>query len=204
MIMSKKAKNVHLIRTDGPSRLGRFVDTGNLFLRTPNDLPRGENVHVYITVEEISGLENNIWVYNNGRVWFWQNTMALVSNNKPRKIILTTDPILIQSGVQAIPDDFLEFLVQNPSCESVGVELFPKFSNNLYGIILPKEEPKQEFTSVIPQEQNTISFVQDNGAREILKLCENGDIFIKGKLAENDKEVVDALREFLKGQGFLK
>jgi hypothetical protein len=46
--------------------------------------------------------------------------------------------------------------------------------------------------------------MQDNGAREILKLCENGDIFVKGKLAENDKEVVNALREFLKGQGFLK
>ena len=49
-----------------------------------------------------------------------------------------------------------------------------------------------------------IVFMQDNGAREILKLCENGDIFVKGKLTENDKEVVDALREFLKGQGFLK
>jgi hypothetical protein len=61
-----------------------------------------------------------------------------------------------------------------------------------------------KLTSVVPQEQNTISFMQDNVGREILKLCENGDIFIKGKLAENDKEVVDALREFLKGQGFLK
>lgn len=61
-----------------------------------------------------------------------------------------------------------------------------------------------KLTSVVPQEQNTISFVQDNAGREILKLCENGDIFVKGKLAENDKEVVDALREFLKGQVFLK
>jgi hypothetical protein len=61
-----------------------------------------------------------------------------------------------------------------------------------------------KLTSVIPQDQNTIFFMQDSGAREILKLCENGDIFIKGRLAENDKEVVDALREFLKGQGFLK
>ena len=38
---------------------------------------------------------------------------------------------------------------------------------------------------------------------EILKLCENGDIFVKGKLIENDKEVVEALREFLHLQGFL-
>jgi len=55
---------------------------------------------------------------------------------------------------------------------------------------------------VILQEQNTIYFMQVNGEKEILKLCENGDIFVKGKLAENDKEVVNALREFLKGQGF--
>jgi hypothetical protein len=61
-----------------------------------------------------------------------------------------------------------------------------------------------KLTSPIPEKQNTIRFMQDNGAREILKLCENGDIFVKGKLAENDKEVVDALREFIKGQGFLK
>jgi hypothetical protein len=54
-------------------------------------------------------------------------------------------------------------------------------------------------------EKNTIFFSQvDTSNREILKLCENGDIFVKGKLAENDKEVVDALREFLRGQGFLK
>jgi hypothetical protein len=60
------------------------------------------------------------------------------------------------------------------------------------------------FTTVIPQDRNTIFFMQDKGTNEILKLCENGDIFVKGRLAENDKEVVDALKEFLKSQGFLK
>lgn len=58
---------------------------------------------------------------------------------------------------------------------------------------------------LVPQEQNTVFFIQvDKQNQEILKLCENGDIFVKGRLAENDKEVVDAFREFLKGQGFLK
>jgi hypothetical protein len=106
---------------------------------------------------------------------------------------------LIDSGVQAIPNDFIDWLVQNPSCQYGGYKDIAWDQ-----IITLKEEPKQELTSVIPQEQNTISFMQDNAGREILKLCENGDIFVKGKLAENDKEVVDALREFLKGQGFLK
>ena len=31
----------------------------------------------------------------------------------------------------------------------------------------------------------------------ILRLCQNGDIFIKGKLVENDLEVVEGMREFL-------
>lgn len=58
---------------------------------------------------------------------------------------------------------------------------------------------------LVPKEQNTIFFItKDNTNKEILKVCENGDIFVNGKLAENDKEVVEALRQFLKSQGFLK
>lgn len=33
--------------------------------------------------------------------------------------------------------------------------------------------------------------------KSILELHDNGDIFVKGKLIENDKEVVDALRELI-------
>jgi len=39
-------------------------------------------------------------------------------------------------------------------------------------------------------------FNSKNG--EILKLCNSGDIYVRGKLIENDKEVVEALRDFLK------
>jgi hypothetical protein len=48
-------------------------------------------------------------------------------------------------------------------------------------------------------EQNVV-FLKNNGTKELLKFCENGDIFVNGKLVENDKEIVDGLREFLKGQ----
>ena len=48
-------------------------------------------------------------------------------------------------------------------------------------------------------EQN-VTFLKNNGTKELLRFCENGDIFVNGKLVENDKEVVDGLREFLKGQ----
>ena len=50
---------------------------------------------------------------------------------------------------------------------------------------------------------DTVFFLHKSNKNEsILKLCENGDIYVKGKLIENDIEVVDALREFLKVQGF--
>ena len=39
-------KNLHLLPTEKPSILGRFIDTNNLFLRVSNDIPRGENVNV--------------------------------------------------------------------------------------------------------------------------------------------------------------
>jgi hypothetical protein len=47
-------------------------------------------------------------------------------------------------------------------------------------------------------EPNTISFNAENEKEPIIKLCENGDIFVKGKLVENDLEVVAGMREFLK------
>jgi hypothetical protein len=39
-----------------------------------------------------------------------------------KKIILTTDPQLIQDGVQAIDDTFLEWFVKNPTCENVQIK----------------------------------------------------------------------------------
>lgn len=35
------------------------------------------------------------------------------------------------------------------------------------------------------------------GDLDIIELYENGDIYIRGELAENDKAVVDGLRDFL-------
>ena len=52
------------------------------------------------------------------------------------------------------------------------------------------------------EESKTIKFYSNESQNEILKLCENGDIFVNGRLAENDKEVVSALKEWLNSQGF--
>lgn len=43
----------------------------------------------------------------------------------------------------------------------------------------------------------SIKFLVAGNTLEILKLCANGDIFVKGELVENDKQVVDAMRTWL-------
>jgi hypothetical protein len=71
--------------------------------------------------------------------------------NYEKKIILTTDQDLISDGVQAIDDEFLEWFVNNPSCEEVEVfkeryhvvEFIDDYPKGFfdYQIIIPHEEP---------------------------------------------------------------
>jgi hypothetical protein len=65
-----------------------------------------------------------------------------------KKIILTTDPKLIKDGVQAIDDEFLEWLVKNQSCEKVDIKTINNkwhnedgsvLSVNVYDLIIPKK-----------------------------------------------------------------
>ncbi len=68
---------------------------------------------------------------------------------------------------------------------------------------MSKEENTFRLKNTVKSYPNVaISFKTSDGI-EIIKVCENGDIFIKGKLIENDKEVVDAMREFLIDSGHL-
>jgi hypothetical protein len=73
-----------------------------------------------------------------------------LGNKNEQKIVLTSDEDLIKEGVQAIDDKFLEWFVKNPSCEEVDfIKIVGGNSiGNLLGayeIIIPKEEPKQDF-----------------------------------------------------------
>lgn len=52
----------------------------------------------------------------------------------------------------------------------------------------------------VPQ---TFIFMQPDG-EEMLRFENNGDIFVKDKLVENDKEIVDAFHVFLRQQGLLR
>jgi hypothetical protein len=40
--------------------------------------------------------------------------------------------------------------------------------------------------------------ISGHGGKEFLRFKPNGDIYVQGRLAENDKEVVEGIRRFLK------
>ena len=152
-------KNIHLIKTDKPSRLS-ILNSGKLnfgaeFISSSNSKPQ----NIYITNSE--EIKEGEWYENNGVIFkaddvFDEGNNPNNSNPKVTyfniKIILTTDKDLIKDGVQKIDDEFLEWFVQNPSCEEVETKLV-EFEVDMelgdscieygsyYEIIIPKQEP---------------------------------------------------------------
>jgi hypothetical protein len=135
-------KNIHLLPTNKPSRL--YYNLGGALLFKSYENHNG--VNIYITNDE--EIKEGDWIICSMSV---APTKALKNenylfSNAWRKIILTTDKELINNGVQAIDDEFLEWFVKNPSCELVDVynDKSVGYEYDHYSIIIPKEEPKQE------------------------------------------------------------
>jgi hypothetical protein len=108
--------------------------------------------------KNVHRLHDNIYITSNEKPkegdWYldkYNNIYYLVtkveSNGDGKKIILATERDLIKDGVQAIDDEFLEWFVNNPSCEEVEVADIWKEGNPSthysYQLIIPQEEPKQ-------------------------------------------------------------
>jgi len=83
----------------------------------------------------------------------------LKSETGYKEILLSTDTELIQDGVQAIDDEFLQWFVKNPSCEEVEIDYQTTDITEKgewlynYGIIIPTEEPFKHIGRVIPKEE---------------------------------------------------
>ena len=136
----KVMKNIHLLPTDKPSRLFIDVDDNKLKICVPLGGEHMMNQHIYITSSE--EIKANVYALINGvlckteikegkivsRQLSGGATMD-ICKTEYLEIILTTDQEL--DGVQAIQDDFLEWFVNNPSCEFVEVvkEMYMPQSN---------------------------------------------------------------------------
>ena len=146
-------KNIHLLPTEKPSRLYKSKITQNIFIG--DDISQhGDatyNLNIYITSDEEKPKAGEWSLYQNKI----HKCIEDIIGDEFKKIILTTDQDLIADGVQAIDDEFLEWFVKNPSCESIEVESkkirVDKNFNDIshwnrfkYEIIIPQAEPKQE------------------------------------------------------------
>ena len=154
-------KNIHILPTDKPSRLG-LCNNQLVFLQKHQNILVGHkdypttNQTIYITNDE----EIKEGDLKNGEYYLYFNKVRQFKEidnlNRAwkdyKKIILSTDQDLIKDGVQAIDDEFLEWFVKNPSCEEVEVsyEVLKPFESENKGYLIhcpdnePLEEPKQE------------------------------------------------------------
>jgi hypothetical protein len=166
-------KNIRVLPTKGTGAVYISKDvTPNLYSNW-----RGEGHHIYITSKEYIGLS----YYLDGDLVrkgviddkdYWE------VRKDYEKIILTTDPKLIEDGVQGIDSEFVMWFINNPTCERVEIQtdkVYNKNGDNIsyYKIIIPqegmncwsgkkgvegwpgKEEPKQETIEEIVETLDT-------------------------------------------------
>jgi hypothetical protein len=137
-------KNIHLLPTEKRSRLQLFkgINEFEFELCSKNSF-FNKGAHIYITNNE--EIKEGDW-YFDGTDLVHKKTKyndTLVDGNKDaKKIILTTDQDLINDGVQAIDDEFLEWFIKNPNCDFVRTLKVPYFdeSSHSYVLIITKEE----------------------------------------------------------------
>jgi hypothetical protein len=177
-------KNIFLLPTEESSRIGRFVDTQKLILRSEKDIPRGENLNIYITSEEEVNVNDYVIISCSEEeieevrvVTGYYNEQFLFDGKSQihmyycKKIIFTTD-FRLAPNVQKIDDEFLEWFVDNPDCEFVEItddtftvgemsKLPLGTRNHKYKIIIPQEEPKQELLPDFKITKNIFDFVTD-------------------------------------------
>jgi len=148
-----KMKNIHVLSTD--NKLSRLYFNVNdkefqiCEIEKPSTILK-PNRHIYITSDE--EIKEGDWFTDDNNSLKKSYKLSHVQFANPKKIILTTDDLLIKDGVQAIDDEFLQWFVKNPSCKMVDIGtslLDGKDGYGYYGkykIIIPKEEPKKEIT----------------------------------------------------------
>lgn len=154
-------KNIHVFSTDIPSRLygkdGNYkLDNSTIAMDWYISSAGYKSQHIYITNDE--EIKKGDWVIqinfektNTQLVHCLADFQVRIANNKDGsftkdKIILTTDQDLIKEGVQEIDNEFIEWFIQNPSCNMVEISTYHvkgDISGKLhYKITIPQKEPK--------------------------------------------------------------
>ena len=148
-------KNVHLLATPNPSRLYYLGNSSELTLSKYTSLFRAferSTQQLYITAN--GKFNRGDYVTDGIGVMKASpklvDAQGLIDRREWKRIILTTDSALINERVQAIPEEFLKWYIENQNCKEVeiGNQSIKSFDTghfeDFYKIIIPKEEPKQD------------------------------------------------------------
>lgn len=149
-------KNIYILPTPKPSRLHEF---GGIWFSHKEPAECFRNHNLFITSDE--KIKDGDWHLKLPNKTIGNYPLNSINPNKGRykKIILTTDQDLIKDGVQSVSDEFLEWLVNNPSCESVEVKFETLWLNKRFGGTwqpFPDEqatESKKDYKIIIPKEE---------------------------------------------------
>ena len=222
-------RNLYLLETPKPSRL-HLGKSGLVLCDLVFNPTTINSQHIYITNSEKP--KEGDWVYENnlnqetkiyqiikrdGRLMFFRFRSVPIwldeNQHGCKKIILTTDPDLIKDGVQELDDEFLEWFVKNPSCESVKVEILDTFKKTnevyvdeiaggnyyeiikQYKIIIPQEETKQETRVFGTKEDKTIQVGHPDKQERTGSLVECIQNIINDQLKVISEIEKDALEE---------
>jgi hypothetical protein len=180
-------ENIHVLPTDKPSRIYLIKSNNKLGITSNNpefteNFGSGtQNQQIYITSDE--EIKEGDWYYYFGFIIKYEKDENTLTTNC-KKIILTTDQNLIKDGVQAIDDEFLQWFVNNPSCEEV--EIINTFdyikkgyvSHSGHKIIIPKEEQKKVMFKFDDNEPEQIGSIV-GGDKFIIELKEGSINFEK-------------------------
>jgi hypothetical protein len=204
-------KNVFVLPTDKPSRVYLIKSNNRLGLTSTNpeymeNFGSGtQNQHIYITSDEKFVIDE----YITDGIEVIKATPKLVDgqgllNRRDwKKIILTTDQDL--DGVQPIDDEFLEWFVKNPSCESVKVvkegykknDMIDEATSYIYKIIIPKEEQKQHLIDMMRNDEELELYDE---TEHLLSTQTNKERLLEDVKEEtqrmySEEEVIDLLQE---------
>jgi hypothetical protein len=139
-------KNIHVLPTSQPSNLLLCIKSYTEHKDTPaenSDNKGNFTLGLGVYANKMFYQPHHIYITSNGEIkvgdWYYlprtnsvhkciedPTELNLEIRLGVAKITITTDQDLIKDGVQAIDDEFLQWFVKNPSCESV--EVLNKFN----------------------------------------------------------------------------
>ena len=186
-------KNIFVLPANKPSRLYTYK-SNELYLNpvvvdATSSNTNCKNQNMYITSDE--KIKQGDWYIYDNRIWKmrypkWRKKGQL----EAKKVILTTDPDLIKDAIQAIDNEFLEWFVQNLSCEKVEIKHIIKeyvddqdaygYDASYYTIAIPKKEPiHTSYTGKVwePSKQET---VEEAAEKYWSRQPYNEDPFVEG------------------------